>query len=216
MVRPGGAGQGSIDLRRSGAQRQDHVYGAVFLLLGHADLPWSGIRPVRQDGHRPAAQFAGRAAAGIEGVGLSVGGEGVQKSDYRPLWRTGEYLLPLRRKGRGERRPDSGHYPGGGAAGRGGPHAPVLRGTGLRALFRGGEQDVVLLQPGGAGALVLQGVDPEEGGTQCPLPPLYHAGQSGPLPQGYPALCPQLQRRVLPPVCAGRVGGGRGTGVRLF
>ena len=40
--------------------------------------------------------------------------------------------------------------------------APVLCGTGLRPMLGGGKPDVVLLQPGGAGALVLQGVDPEE------------------------------------------------------
>ena len=68
----------------------------------------------------------------------------------------------------------------------------------------------VLLQPGGAGALVLPGVDPEGGAAAGPLPPLHHGGQPGPVPRGAGPVRAGVQRHLLPAVRAGRVGGGQG------
>ena len=59
-------------------------------------------------------------------------------------------------------------------------------------------------------------MDPEAGGAQGPLPPLYHAGQPGPVSPGHTAVRPQLQRGLLPQVRIGGVGGRRGAGIRFL
>ena len=56
----------------------------------------------------------------------------------------------------------------------------------------------------------------QERGAQRPVPPLHHGGQPCPLPPGAGALPPQLQRPLLPPVRAGRVGRRPGAGIRLL
>ncbi len=62
-------------------------------------------------------------------------------------WKTGEHFLPVWRKGRGLPRPDPGHYPGGGAAGRGGPDAREFCGTGLRPMLGDWQPHLDDLQP---------------------------------------------------------------------
>ena len=76
--------------------------------------------------------------------------------------------------------------PGGGAAGRGGADAPLLCGAGLCPVLCDGGKILVLLQPGGAGALVLSGVDLQGPGAEPAPPAVLYGGQPHPVP-GNPA-----------------------------
>ena len=62
--------------------------------------------------------------------------------------------------------------------------AALLRGAGLRPVLRAGRKGVVFLQPGGAGALVLPGVDLQGGGKAGAVSALHHGGQPGAVRQG--------------------------------
>lgn len=89
-------------------------------------------------------------------------------------------------KDEGERGADPRGDPGGGAAGRGGADAPLLCGAGLCPVLCDGGKILVLLQPGGAGALVLSGVDLQGPGAEPAPPAVLYGGQPHPVP-GNPA-----------------------------
>ena len=175
-------GPGCHCVRRGSAQREDPVPGAVLLPVEHEPVPGAAVCPVRQDHGIGAAEPAGLGAAGAGRAGVSVGGAAGTEPADGAVWPGGEHLLPVRGDGRGQRRPDPGDHPGGGAAGRGGPDAPVLCGAGLRPVLGDGGQVLVLLQPGGAGALVLPGMDLQGGGTEPSPPAVSDGGQPHPLP----------------------------------
>ena len=113
-----------------------------------------------------------------------MGGKGQPERGDAPGRRAGKPVLPLRRRGRGKLRGHPGGDAGGGAAGRGGADAALLRGAGLRPVLRAGRKGVVFLQPGGAGALVLPGVDLQGGGKAGAVSALHHGGQPGAVRQG--------------------------------
>ena len=200
-------------LRRRGAQRQDPVLRPVLLPVGHGPLPGAEIRPVRPEHGGGAAEPDGRGAAPVERDGIPVpgaadpgGGDGVPGA-------AAEHLLPVRRRGRGGGGTHPGGDPGGGAAGRGCSDAPLLCGAVLRPVLGPGGQAVVLLQPGGAGTLVLSGVGPEGRGAQRPLPPLHHGGQPGPVSPGAGAIPDHVPGDLLPPVRAGGMDRGGRAGI---
>ena len=215
MVAPGGGDRraGRHHLRRGGAKRQDPLSGPVLLPLGHGPFPPAAVCPLRQDHRVGPAESPVQRASPVGGVGLYLGGEGLPELDEGPAGGPGEHLLPLRRQGRGERRPHPGGHPGGGPAGRGGPDAPVLCGAGLRPVLGDGGQVLVLLQPRGAGPLVLQGVDLQGGGAKGPPPAVLHGGQPHPVGGDPPAVRAGLSGGLLPAVRPGGVDGGRGVGL---
>ena len=123
--------------------------------LEHGDFQRGAVRLVRQDHREPAAQ-RGPEPPGLGAVGADYRGTPVRKqADYFRRPGAGEHLLPVRRPGRELLYADPGHYPGRGPAGRGGAHAPVLRGTGPCPVLHQGKQDMVQLQPGRPRTLVL-------------------------------------------------------------
>ena len=72
---------------------------------------------------------------------------------------------------------------------------------------------MVLLQPGVPGPLVLSGVGLQGGGEKGPAPAVHHGRQPRAVQAGAGAVRRHLPGCLLPPVCAGGVGGGRGAGV---
>ncbi len=100
--------------------------------------------------------------------------------------RAGEHLLPLWGMDEGSAALIQGITLAGVLLDEVAPDAPVLRGAGLRPVLGDGGQVLVLLQPGGAGALVLPGMDLQGGGTEPSPPAVSDGGQPHPLP-GDPA-----------------------------
>ena len=112
-----------------------------------------------------------------DAIGVLIGGDG--NDNAADTYQAVSYTHLDVYKRQVQRRRHPGHHAGRGPAGRGGPHAPLLCGTDLRPMLRGGQPAVVLLQPGAPRTLVLPGVDPEGRGKAGPLSPLYHGGQPG-------------------------------------
>ena len=177
LPRPGISGH---FVRGGGAQRQNPVHRTVLLLLGQHLLSGADLCPVRQDSVLSAAQSAGGPAAPAAAHGIRLPGAGIPQPAHRLSGPEKQHLLPLRRAGRALRRPGfRASTLGRGPAGRGGTHAPLLCGAGMRPVFRRGEPPVVLLQPRRALPLVLPGMGAEGQGKRGFTPDLYHRDNPG-------------------------------------
>lgn len=150
--------------------------GLAFFLWATACFDRHGLRAVRQNHHGAAAQPAAGGAAYAGGAGVPVEGAGIPNR------------LTVRLGGK-----ENTFYLFGG---RDEGSAALIQGITLAGVLldeaalmprsfveqacapvlRAGEPDVVLLQPGAPGALVLQGVDFKGGGAAGALPPLHHGG----------------------------------------
>ena len=150
-------------LRRCRAQRQDAVHRSFLFLLGHELLSGQNLCPVRQVHSLGAAQSSQRPAAYLKTAWFFLPGTHLPQSAHRHHGPPKKHILPLRRPGRALGRPGTGNHPCRSPAGRGGSDAPLLCRAGVRPVLGGGEQAVVLLQPGEPRPLVLPGVDPKSG-----------------------------------------------------
>ena len=175
-ARLAGLSQGGHRLRRGGTVRENPGHGTGVLPVGHELLPKPEVRSLREDHRLPPAKRAVGDSAEAGSFGGNLPGEADGKSGHSEAVGAGESVLHLRRSGRKLRVSDSGHYLCRNPSGRNRPDAPLLRGAGLRPVLRGGKPALVQLQPGRAGALVLQNLDSGGGKAELPAAPIYHGG----------------------------------------